>query len=84
LQRGTLVTYEDNILNANENLLEVNNYTQVPSMDVLKTAVKEQAIAKRLDSDMFVELFMMLFSMRESDKNSKIENKGNLYKLFKW
>ncbi len=53
-------------------------------MDVLKTAVKEQAIAKRLDPNMFVELFMMLFSMRESDKNSKIENKGNLYKLFKW
>jgi hypothetical protein len=52
-------------------------------MDVLKRAVKEQANAKRLDQDMFIELNMMLFSMRESDQTSSIENKGNLYKLLR-
>jgi hypothetical protein len=52
-------------------------------MDVLKRAVKEQANAKRLDQDMFIELNMMLFSMRESDQTSSIENKDNLYKLLR-
>ncbi len=83
IEHGTLVTYEDNLLNADEDLLQCNNYTQAPSMDVLKRAVKEQANAKRLDQDMFIELNMMLFSMRESDQTSTIENKGNLYKLLR-
>jgi hypothetical protein len=50
-------------------------------MDVLKTAIKEQANAQRLDKDMLAELMMMLFSMRASDRTSSIQNKGNLYKL---
>jgi hypothetical protein len=48
-------------------------------MDVLKRTVKEQANAKRLDQDMFIEMNMMLISMRESDQTSSIEHKGNLY-----
>ncbi len=51
-------------------------------MNVLKRAVKEQASAKRLDQDMFIELNMILFSMRESDQTFSIENKDNLSKLF--
>jgi hypothetical protein len=82
VEHGTLKTYENNLLNADDNLLQCKNYTQVPSMDVLRTAIKEQANVMRLDQDMFVELKMMLFSMKESDETSSIENKGKLYKLF--
>ncbi|CAF4883505.1 unnamed protein product [Rotaria socialis] len=78
MDHGTLKTYETNVLNADENLLRCNNYTQVPSMDVLKTAVKEQANSMRLDADMFTEIKILLLSMFESDTTSKIENKGNL------
>ncbi|CAF1572879.1 unnamed protein product, partial [Rotaria magnacalcarata] len=77
MDHGILKTYENNLLNADENLLRCNNYTQVPSMDVLKTAVKEQANSMRLDADMFTEIKILLLSMFESDTTSKIENKDH-------
>ncbi|CAF3954658.1 unnamed protein product [Rotaria magnacalcarata] len=81
MDHGILKTYENNLLNADENLLRCNNYTQVPSMDVLKTAVKEQANSMRLDADMFTEIKILLLSMFESDTTSKIENKEQIYEL---
>jgi hypothetical protein len=71
-----LRTYEANLLNAEKELLQLKNHTQVPSMDVLKTAIKEQANSMRLDSDMLNELTTMLFSLQASDKTSKPLNKG--------
>jgi hypothetical protein len=50
-------------------------------MDVLKTAVKELKHGTRLDDDMFVELEMMLFSMRESDERSSVKNKGRFSRM---
>jgi hypothetical protein len=81
IERGILVTYEDNLLNADDNLLKHNNYTQVPSMDVIKTAVKEQINKQRLHENMIVELEMMLNSMRESHKAINGYNQGNFYKF---
>ena len=69
-------TYEANLLNADEELLEHKNRTQVPTMNILKTAIKEQASSMRLDPDMLNELTMMLFSLQASDKTSKPLNKG--------
>ena len=69
-------TYEANVLNADEELLQHKNRTQAPSMNVLKTAIKEQANSMRLDPDMLNELTMMLFSLQASDTTSKPLNKG--------
>jgi hypothetical protein len=60
--------------------LKCKNYSDVPSMHVLKTAVKEKKQDMRLDSDMFNELRMMLLSFRLGDKDSSPENKGNICK----
>ncbi|CAF4120533.1 unnamed protein product, partial [Rotaria sordida] len=84
IEHGTLKIYEKNVLNADEHLLQYNNYSQVPSLDVIKTAVKEQNNATCLDKDMFTELMMMLFSMRESDETSNLENKGYIQTLQVW
>lgn len=78
MEQGTLKTYEDNVLQADDQPLQCNNYTQIPSMDVLKTAVREQANKMHLDQDLFTELRLLLFSMMESDTTSKEKNKGNL------
>jgi len=48
-------------------------------MDVLKTAVKELKHEMYFDKDMFIDLQMMLFSLRESDVTSSIGNKGKFY-----
>ncbi|CAF3910793.1 unnamed protein product [Rotaria sp. Silwood1] len=84
IEHGTLKIYEKNVLNADEHLLQYNNYSQVPSLNVIKTAVKEQNNATCLDKDMFTELMMMLFSMRESDETSNLENKGYIQTLQVW
>jgi len=81
IQNGILATYEDNLLNADDDLLRCKNYTQVPSVDVLKTAVKELKHDLYLDKDLFTDLQMLLLSMRESDKTSIIRNRGKIYKF---
>ncbi|CAF1545399.1 unnamed protein product [Adineta ricciae] len=83
-EEGILVTYEKNLLNADDELLKFNNYTDVPTTHVLATAVKEQSDAKHLDKDIFVDLEMLLFSMRETDKTSHIQNKGYIQVLQLW
>ncbi|CAF4236470.1 unnamed protein product, partial [Adineta steineri] len=75
-EQGILATYEKNLLNANNELLKCNNYTEVPTTQVITTAVKQQSDEMCLDKNIFVELEMMLFSMRESDKDSHLQNKG--------
>ncbi|CAF4099576.1 unnamed protein product, partial [Adineta steineri] len=75
-EQGILATYEKNLLNANNELLKCNNYTEVPTTHVITTAVKQQSDEMCLDKNIFVELEMMLFSMRESDKDSHLQNKG--------
>ena len=55
---GTLRVYEHNIRLADEELLREGNFSEVPSMDVLKTAKYQYNKKYRLDEDYFKELRM--------------------------
>ena len=48
--------YEGNLLLSEENFLQEGGLTEVPSIDVLKTAGQEYKQKYRLDEDMFMEV----------------------------
>jgi len=60
---------------ANEDLLQEGNFSEVPSMDVLKTTKQQYNKKYRLDEDYFKELRMYRFLTRLIDRTSK-EIKG--------
>ena len=63
--------YEQNMRNADEELLREGNYTEVPSTDVLKTADQEYSNRYRLDEDMFKELRIFRELTERLDQCSK-------------
>lgn len=74
-KEGPLAIYERNLRHADENLLENGNLTQVPTREVLKTAVYEYNNKYRLDEDMFKEVRIFLLLTQRWDETSK-EVKG--------
>lgn len=72
---GALAVYEQNMRNADEELLREGNYTDVPSTDVLKTAGQEYSNRYRLDEDVFKELRIFREMTYRLDQSSK-EVKG--------
>ena len=63
--------FERNVRFANEDLLQEGNFSEVPSVDVLKTAKHQYNKKYRLDEDYFKELRMYGFFTRISDYDSK-------------
>lgn len=63
--------YEQNMRNADEELLREGNFTEVPSTDVLKTAGQEYSNRYRLDEDMFKELRIFRELTERLDQCSK-------------
>lgn len=63
--------FERNVRFANEDLLKEGNFTEVPSLDVLKTAKQQYNKKYRLDEDYFKELRMYGFFTRFTDHTSK-------------
>ena len=80
MQVGALGVFEKNIRSADEDLLRAGNFSQVPSMDVLKTAKQQYNKKYRLDEDYFKELRMFRFLTRFIDHNSK-DVKGNNFNI---
>jgi hypothetical protein len=74
-EEGPLAVYERNLLHADDNLLQDGNLSQVPSTDVLKTAVYEYNNKYRLDEDIFKEVRIFRELTQRWDETSK-EIKG--------
>ena len=74
-EKGPLAVYERNLRQADENLLQDGNLTQVPSTDVLKTAVYEYNNTYRLDEDIFKEVRIFRELTHQWDETSE-EIKG--------
>lgn len=72
---GPLAAYERNVRLADENLLQEGNLTQVPSIDVLKTAGQEYNKKYRLDEDMFMEV-RIFRELTERLDTSSVKVKG--------
>ncbi|CAF1220695.1 unnamed protein product, partial [Didymodactylos carnosus] len=68
---GALGVYERNLRYANEDPLKEGNFTEVPSIDVLKTAKQRYNKKYRLDEDYFQELRMSGFFTRCTDDESE-------------
>ncbi|CAF1378810.1 unnamed protein product [Didymodactylos carnosus] len=68
---GALGVYERNLRYANEDPLKEGNFTEVPSIDVLKTAKQQFNKKYRLDEDYFKELRMFGFFTRCTDDESE-------------
>ena len=75
---GPLAAYERNVRLADENLLQEGNLTQVPSIDVLKTAGQEYNKKYRLDEDMFMEV-RIFRELTERLDTSSVKVKGKRY-----
>ncbi|CAF0840608.1 unnamed protein product [Didymodactylos carnosus] len=69
---GPLNAYEQNIHKADEDLLKAGNFSYVPTMDVIKTAIKEYKKQYQFDEDIFKEIKILRYSMFTSDTHSKI------------
>ncbi|CAF4611913.1 unnamed protein product, partial [Didymodactylos carnosus] len=69
---GPLNAYERNIRKADEDLLKAGNFSYVPTMDVIKTAIKEYKKKYQFDEDIFKEIRILRYSMFTSDTHSKI------------
>ncbi|CAF3902483.1 unnamed protein product [Rotaria sp. Silwood1] len=70
-QIGALGVFEHNVRFADEDLLREGNFTEIPSLDVLKTAKQQYNKKYRLDEDCFKELRMYGFFTRFTDYASK-------------
>ncbi|CAF2115689.1 unnamed protein product [Rotaria magnacalcarata] len=70
-QIGALGVFEHNVKFADEDLLQEGNFSEVPSLDVLKTAKQQYHKKYRLDEDNFKELRMYGFFTRFTDYTSK-------------
>ena len=70
-QIGALGVYERNLRSANEDLLREGNFSEVPSIDVLKTAKQQYNKLYRLDEDIFKESRMFRFLTESNDDKSK-------------
>lgn len=79
-EMGALAVYERNMRSADEELLREGNYTEVPSMDVLKTPGQEYSNRNRLDEDVFRELRIFREMTYRLDQSSK-EVKGEKNQL---
>ncbi|CAF1447830.1 unnamed protein product [Didymodactylos carnosus] len=78
---GALGVYERNLRYANEDPLKEGNFTEVPSIDVLKTAKQQYNKKYRLDEDYFKELRMFGFFTRCTDDESEDTKAKNFYIL---
>ena len=67
---GALRVYKRNVRSADEELLQEGNFSEVPSMDVLKTAKHQYNKKYRLDEDYFKELRMLAYLTRSTDFTS--------------
>jgi hypothetical protein len=71
METGPLCTFEENVRNANEELLSEGNFSEVPSVDVLKMIKHEYEKKYKLDEDMFKELRILREDMLSFDVTSK-------------
>ena len=62
--------YERNVRLANEGLIIQGNYTEVPSIDVLKNARHEYDKQFDLDEDMFKAIRLLRYITHELDNSS--------------
>ncbi|CAF1436149.1 unnamed protein product [Didymodactylos carnosus] len=70
-QVGALNVFERNMRFANDDLLREGNFSEVPSMDVLKTAKQQYNQKYRLDEDYFKELRMFRYLTHSIDHSSE-------------
>ena len=75
---GPLGAFERNMRLADENLLEQGNWSEVPSIDVLKTIAQEYKMKYRLDEDMFKEVRIFREITEQLDQSSS-KVKGKYY-----
>lgn len=74
IQNGILVTYESNVACADVNLLTNKNFTNVPSQDVIKTAVKEAKQDGYLDTNLITEIEMLMGGIKAADTSLNLNN----------
>ncbi|CAF1339568.1 unnamed protein product [Didymodactylos carnosus] len=67
-----LNVYENNIRKADEPLLRAGNFSYVPTIDVIKTAIKEYRKKFRFDEGCYKEIRIARQSLFTSDTFSKI------------
>ena len=79
-QLGPLAVYEQNLRFADKNLLQEGNFSEVPSIDVLKTAGKEYNNRYHLDEDMFKEVRILREITQRLDQSSE-DIRGKYYTL---
>lgn len=68
---GPLGAYERNLRLADEDLIKQGNYTEVPSIDVLKNARHEYGKRYELDEDMFKAVRLLRYMTYQLDDSSK-------------
>ena len=68
---GPLGVFEENVRNANEDLLAARNFSEVPSVDVIKMIRYEYDKKYKLDEDVFKEVRILREDMSSFDVSSK-------------
>ncbi len=68
---GPLGIFEENVRNANKDLLASGNFSEVPSVDVAKMIRYEYDKKHKLDEDIFKEVRILREDMCNFDSSSK-------------